>query len=136
MSSTALNNGNMAADLPGNRKVMIVDDDNVILHALRIRLAHEGFDVRAFRDGTTALGQMGSFEPTVAVLDVNMPGLNGMQLGAKIQDQHPDCRLVFLTASRDDRLRLEAEPLSVFAYMEKPYGSRDLIERIAASVTA
>ena len=118
---------------PGS-KVMVVDDDNAILHALRIRLSHEGFEVRAFSDGTTALGQLDSFEPAVAVLDINMPGLNGIQVGAKILAQHPECRLVFLTASRDDRLRLEAEQLSVYAYMEKPYVSKDLIEQISQGV--
>ena len=112
-------------------RVMVVDDDNAILLALRIRLSHAGFDVRAFSDGAEALSHIDAFEPAVAVLDINMPGRNGIQVGAQIQARQPDCRLVYLTASCDDKLRLEAEQLSVYAYMEKPYVSQDLIERIA-----
>ncbi len=115
---------------PERQRVLVVEDDQAILQALRIRLNYEGFDVLAVNNGTAALNQAQGFAPHVAVLDINMPGIDGIAVGEQLQAQRPDCQLLFLTASRDSRLRERAHQLNVHAYMEKPYGSRDLVEAI------
>jgi two-component system OmpR family response regulator len=112
------------------QRVLVVEDDQAILQALRIRLSYEGFDVLAVNNGSAALHQAQAFDPDVAVLDINMPGIDGIAVGERLQQERPDCRLLFLTASRDGMLRERAEQLNVHAYMEKPYGSKDLVESI------
>lgn len=112
------------------RRVLVVEDDQAILQALRIRLSYEGFEVLAVNNGTAALNQAEGFAPHVAVLDINMPGIDGITVGEQLQVQRPDCQLMFLTASRDSKLRERAEQLNIHTYMEKPYGSRELIEAI------
>lgn len=109
-------------------KVMVVDDDGPILQALRIRLNHEGFDVRTFNNGTSALQALDEFQPSVALLDINMPGLDGLNVASQIKTSTPECALVFLTASRDVSLRAKAANLGAHAYMEKPYAARELVE--------
>ncbi|MFK7915439.1 MAG: response regulator transcription factor [Pseudomonadales bacterium] len=123
----------MSIAAPDRTHVMVVEDDGPILRALSTRLKYEGFDVHSARDGSAALTSLRVFRPDVAVLDINMPGIDGIRLAREIRLQVPTCRLLFLTASRDAALREEAAQLGVHAFMEKPYGARELVENIRCS---
>ncbi len=112
-------------------KIYLVDDDENILTSVSIFLENEGYDVRCFHDGVSALEVLNSEPPDLAVFDVKMPRMDGIELLRRLR-QSSNLPVIFLT-SKDDELD-EAIGFSVGAddYITKPFSQRLLGERIKA----
>ncbi|MFM2372689.1 MAG: hypothetical protein RIS85_2411 [Pseudomonadota bacterium] len=118
-----------AVDAP--RVVALVDDDRNILTTVPIALQTEGFATRLYNDGDTALKAMLDNPPDLAVCDIKMPRMDGMELLRRLREKS-DLPLIFLT-SKDDEAD-EALGLSMGAddYIAKPFSQRLLVARIKA----
>src|SRR5215213_9005863 len=81
--------------------VCLVDDDSTVRKALGRLLESEGFRVRAFGDAKTFLEHIAAQKVPVLVLDIWMPGLNGMQLLARLCAESPQTRVIFITGHDD-----------------------------------
>lgn len=112
--------------------IALVDDDRNILTSVSIALQSEGFIVRIYSDSEAALRALTENPPDLAVLDVKMPRLDGMELLRRLREKHPLLPAIFLT-SKDDELD-EALGLAMGAddYITKPFSQRLLIARIKA----
>ena len=115
------------------KRALLVDDDIPILRALDARLSHSGYEVDAMRDASSALSQAAQCPPDVAVLDINMPGLDGFQMAEQMRIQHPDCRLFFITAGADENVRAKAASYGA-ALHEKPFNSEELLSDLQAAL--
>jgi two-component system response regulator ChvI len=111
--------------------IALVDDDRNILTSVSIALQAEGFTTRLYSDGETALKALVENPPDLAVLDVKMPRMDGMELLRRLREKTP-IPVIFLT-SKDDELD-EALGLAMGAddYIAKPFSQRLLIARIRA----
>lgn len=111
--------------------IALVDDDRNILTSVSIALQAEGFLTRVYSDGETALKAFIDNPPDLAVLDVKMPGMDGMELLRRLRER-TTVPVIFLT-SKDDELD-EALGLAMGAddYISKPFSQRLLIARIRA----
>jgi len=111
--------------------IALVDDDRNILTSVAMALEAEGFDVHTYKDGQEALREMSRKPPDLAVLDIKMPRMDGMELLGELK-KRTDLPVIFLT-SKDDELD-EAMGLRMGAddYIKKPFSQRLLIERIRA----
>ena len=111
--------------------IALVDDDRNILTSVSIALQAEGFAVRLYADGAAALKALTETPPDLAVLDIKMPRLDGMELLRRLRDK-VDVPVIFLT-SKDTEID-EALGLAMGAddYIGKPFSQRLLIERIRA----
>ncbi|WP_157217732.1 response regulator transcription factor [Flavisphingomonas formosensis] len=111
--------------------IALVDDDRNILTSVSIALQSEGFTVRVYSDGETALKALIENPPDLAVLDIKMPRMDGMELLRRLREKSP-IPVIFLT-SKDDELD-EALGLAMGAddYITKPFSQRLLIARIKA----
>ena len=111
--------------------IALVDDDRNILTSVSIALQSEGFVTRVYTDPTAALKAIGENPPDLAVLDIKMPQMDGMELLRRIRE-HSAVPVIFLT-SKDDELD-EALGLAMGAddYISKPFSQRLLIARIRA----
>lgn len=111
--------------------IALVDDDRNILTSVSIALQAEGFVTRVYTDGETALKALVDNPPDLAVLDVKMPGMDGMELLRRLREK-TTVPVIFLT-SKDDELD-EALGLAMGAddYISKPFSQRLLIARIRA----
>jgi two-component system response regulator ChvI len=111
--------------------IALVDDDRNILTSVSIALQSEGFAVRVYSDGETALKALVENPPDLAVLDIKMPRMDGMELLRRLRGKSP-IPAIFLT-SKDDELD-EALGLAMGAddYITKPFSQRLLIARIRA----
>jgi len=111
--------------------IALVDDDRNILTSVSIALQAEGFVTRVYSDPTVALKAVGENPPDLAVLDIKMPQMDGMELLRRIRETSP-VPVIFLT-SKDDELD-EALGLAMGAddYIAKPFSQRLLIARIRA----
>ncbi len=111
--------------------IALVDDDRNILTSVSIALQAEGFAVRVYADGEAALKALAEAPADLAVLDVKMPRMDGMELLRRLREK-TDMPVIFLT-SRDEELD-EALGLAMGAddYIGKPFSQRLLIARIRA----
>jgi two-component system, OmpR family, response regulator ChvI len=112
--------------------IALVDDDRNILTSVSIALQAEGFATRIYSDSEAALKALTDNPPDLAVLDVKMPRLDGMELLRRLREKLPLLPAIFLT-SKDDELD-EALGLAMGAddYITKPFSQRLLIARIKA----
>ncbi|PZU08740.1 response regulator transcription factor [Sphingomonas sp.] len=109
--------------------IALVDDDRNILTSVSIALQAEGFTVRVYSDGEAALKALTENPPELAVLDIKMPRMDGMELLRRLREKSA-LPVIFLT-SKDDELD-EALGLAMGAddYITKPFSQRLLIARI------
>jgi two-component system, OmpR family, response regulator ChvI len=111
--------------------IALVDDDRNILTSVSIALQAEGFITRVYSDGETALKSLIDNPPDLAVFDIKMPRMDGLELLRRVRDKS-DLPVIFLT-SKDDEVD-EALGLAMGAddYIAKPFSQRLLIARIRA----
>jgi len=111
--------------------IALVDDDRNILTSLSVALQSEGFATRVYTDGETALKALSENPADLAVLDVKMPRMDGMELLRRLREKSA-IPVIFLT-SKDDELD-EALGLAMGAddYIAKPFSQRLLLARIRA----
>ena len=114
-----------------SKTIALVDDDRNILTSVSIALQAEGFVTRVYSDGEAALKALGDNPADLAVLDIKMPRMDGMELLRRLREKSA-IPVIFLT-SKDDELD-EALGLAMGAddYIAKPFSQRLLIARIRA----
>ena len=111
--------------------IALVDDDKNILTSVSIAMQAEGYTTRIYSDAQAALGALTDNPPDLAVLDVKMPGMDGLELLRRVREKR-EFPVIFLT-SKDDELD-EALGLAMGAddYITKPFSQRLLLARIKA----
>jgi two-component system response regulator ChvI len=110
-------------------KIALVDDDRNILTSVSIALESEGYDVVTFTDGALALTEFGRNPPDLAVLDIKMPRMDGMEVLRRLR-QRSDLPVIFLTSKDDELDEVLGLRLGADDYIRKPFSQRLLIERI------
>jgi two-component system, response regulator PdtaR len=111
-------------------RILIAEDETIIRLDLKELLERAGFEVCAeARDGAEAVELARSEQPDVAVLDVKMPRLDGIEAARRILDERP-IPIVMLTAYGQDELVSRAVEAGVFGYLVKPFREQDLLPAI------
>ncbi|MEL7783856.1 response regulator transcription factor [Citromicrobium bathyomarinum] len=111
--------------------VALVDDDRNILTTVSIALQAEGFDTRVYSDGETALRALSEDAPDLAVFDIKMPRMDGMELLAKLRERSA-LPVIFLTSKDDERDEEAGFEMGADDYISKPFSLRLLVARIRA----
>jgi two-component system response regulator ChvI len=111
--------------------IALVDDDRNILTSVSMALEAEGFAVATYTDGETALRAMSSRPVDLAVLDIKMPRMDGMEVLQKLR-QSSRVPVIFLTSKDDEVDELMGLRMGADDYIRKPFSQRLLIERIRA----
>jgi two-component system, OmpR family, response regulator ChvI len=111
--------------------VALVDDDRNILASVSMALEAEGFTVRCYSDGAEALRGIGQQPVDLAVLDIKMPRMDGMELLTQLR-KSTAMPVIFLTSKDDEVDELLGLRMGADDYIKKPFSQRLLIERIRA----
>jgi two-component system response regulator ChvI len=120
-----------AAKTRQRRVIALVDDDRNILTTVSIALQAEGYDTRVYSEGETALKALLENPPDLAVFDIKMPRMDGMELLRRLREQSV-LPVIFLT-SKDDEADEEAGlEMGADDYISKPFSLRLLLARIRA----
>ena len=114
------------------KNILVVEDDRRISMALGIRLKAHGYSVASAPDAVHAMNEATRQVPDIVLLDINLPGGNGLMVAERLLDNELTCDVpvIFITASRQPRLRERAAELSAVAFLEKPFSSSDLLDAI------
>lgn len=113
------------------RRLLVVEDDRVINQAVSDRLVAEGYDVVRAYDGPGAVAAYDEHEPDLVVLDVMLPGYDGLEVCRRIQAGHP-VPVLMLTARVEEADVLAGLDVGADDYLTKPFSMKELVARIAA----
>ncbi len=113
------------------RSILVVEDEPVINDSVTRRLVAEGYRVEQAWDGPAAVAACGVRRPDLVVLDVMLPGLDGIEVCRRIQRQFP-VPVLMLTARDDEADVLAGLAVGADDYLTKPFGMRELVARVSA----
>ncbi len=112
-------------------KIALVDDDRNILTSVSIALESEGYIVSTYTDGASGLEGLTSNVPDLAILDIKMPRMDGMELLRRLR-QKTDLPVIFLTSKDEEIDELFGLKMGADDFIKKPFSQRLLVERVKA----
>jgi DNA-binding response OmpR family regulator len=115
----------------GNRRILVVEDERAIAEAVGARLRAEGFDVDTAADGPAAVATARRTRPDLIVLDIMLPGFDGLEVCRRIQAERP-VPVIMLTARGDETDLLVGLAVGADDYLTKPFSLRELAARVHA----
>ena len=116
------------AALADDRCVLVVDDDAVLRRVVRAVLEADGFRVLEAHDGRQGLELAASERPRVVILDVMMPGLDGVEVCRRLD--HKETKVLMLTALGDVTTEVASLEAGARGYLTKPFSSMELLDRV------
>jgi DNA-binding response OmpR family regulator/signal transduction histidine kinase len=119
----------MSSHSPGRRRALVVDDEEALADVLAGYLEREGFEVALAADGPSAVRLAREHDPAVVVLDLGLPGLDGVEVCRSIRT-FSDCYILMLTARVDEVDMLIGLSVGADDYMTKPFSPRELVARV------
>lgn len=118
--------------MTGNEtRILVVEDEPTIARAVADRLAAEGFGVEVAGDGSAAVERARAYEPHLIVLDVMLPGFDGLEVCRRVQAERP-VPVLMLTARDDETDLIVGLGVGADDYVTKPFSMRELVARIRA----
>jgi DNA-binding response OmpR family regulator len=124
----------MADPVPAARRLLLVEDDRALRDLLSFHFKHAGYDTTTIADGRDALGIANARPFDVIVLDILLPGVDGVTLCQSIRRQGPnrDAPILMLTARREESDKVRGLKSGADDYVTKPFGIRELLARLEA----
>lgn len=112
-------------------RIAVVDDEASVRTALGRLLRMADYEVLAYASGEEFLSALGDCMPDCAVLDIHLPGLTGIQVQMRLQSDHVQLPVVFITASDDPDIGRSALQAGGLRVLRKPFSSQELLASIA-----
>jgi DNA-binding response OmpR family regulator len=114
--------------------ILVIDDEKDLIELVRYNLENDGFDVIAATDGQSGLDVVKKHRPDLVVLDLMMPGLDGLQVCQQLRADPRSARipLIMLTAKATEADRIIGLELGADDYITKPFSPREVIARVKA----
>ena len=110
--------------------VFVVDDDISVRESLELLIRHEGLEVETFTSAQEFLTRSRAFVPSCLVLDISLPGLNGLELQKCVSVERPDMPIIFITGHGDVPMTVQAMKAGAVEFLTKPFGDEVLLSAI------
>ncbi len=110
-------------------KILVVDDEPTLTNNVQAYLEREGFAVRTAADGLAALQLVRAWQPDLIVLDIMLPGLDGIEVLRRVR-QESEVYVLMLTAKADETDKIVGLNVGADDYMTKPFSPRELVARV------
>ena len=117
-----------------DKLIVVVDDDESVRSATVDLLASVGFACKAFEAAEDYLQSDAAKRTACLILDVRMPGLNGLELQRRLADQGRAVPIIFITSYPNERVRRRAIRAGAICYLSKPYSEEDLLGCIRSAL--
>jgi len=113
-------------------RVVVVEDDETIALGIVNALQHERYDVRHFDNGEDAVAALASESADVMLLDLMLPGMDGLQVLREVKASRPEIQVIVLTAKGEELDRVLGLEMGADDYVTKPFSLRELMARVKA----
>ena len=114
-------------------KILVVDDEPNILKLVTAYMRQEGFEIYEAQDGNAALKAFKAFKPDIVILDVMLPGVDGLDVLSRIR-RESDAYVILLTARTAETDRVVGLTVGADDYVTKPFSPRELVARVKAAL--
>lgn len=114
------------------RRILVVEDNAALAEGLRLNLYHDGHDVRVTTSGEAGLGAVRSWDPELMILDLMLPGVDGIEVLRTLRDEGRDLPVLILSARGLEADRLRGFRHGADDYVVKPFSLPELLARVAA----
>src|SRR4030095_3901587 len=114
-------------------KILVIDDDPQIRRVMKVILSGERYEVMEARSGESALLKFREFLPDLVLLDLNMPGIGGLETCRSIRDVS-EVPIIIVTVRREESEKVELLDAGADDYVTKPFGKREVLARIRAAL--
>lgn len=115
----------------GKYRILVVEDERLLLKTIAFKLSKEGYDVKTAGDGKQAMEVFDSFQPNLMVSDVMMPFVNGLELVKRVKDKDSNgVKVILLTSLGQEDTVMKAFELGADDFMTKPFSPTELTLRI------
>jgi len=128
-----MSNDNLSESASAALRILVVDDEPHVRSLLRLILKYQGFEVAVAEDGPAALREVEAFKPDLIVLDLMLPGIDGLEVAETLRGD-PDRLIIMLTARDQTADKVAGLRAGGDDYMVKPFDPEELIARIHAVV--
>ncbi len=115
-------------------RVLVVDDQQIVCYSLQRFFQSKGFEVSVATKGEEALQKVEIESPDVVVMDVRMPGMDGIEVLKKIKEKYPKIQVIMMTAYSTTERAIEAIKLGAFDYLTKPFENEELLYRVRDAI--
>lgn len=116
--------------IPASAPIYVVDDDPSVRRGLRRMLKSVGFEVETFESGDEFLDHWEAVQKTCLILDVKMPGIDGLKLQDRLNGYGSQIPIIFITAHDDPETRIQALDHGATAFLDKPVEDEVLLDAI------
>lgn len=113
-----------------NRSILLVEDEQKIADTLKLGLSENGYDVQVAYDGNIGLKLFETYPFDLAVLDINLPGINGYDLCKKIRNKNAQVPIIMLTALSSLNDKIEGYDAGADDYIIKPFEFKELLMKV------
>jgi len=113
-------------------QILVVEDEEPIAAFVQTALEQEGFAVQVAGDGQTALREIRTCPPDLILLDLMLPGMDGLQVCRRVRAREPYLPIIMLTARSDEVDKIVGLELGADDYVTKPFNARELVARVRA----
>ena len=114
-------------------RILVVDDERQMVRSLRLTLAGHGFDVVTAESGEAALEEVARRLPDVILLDLMLPGMDGLEVCRRVRDRAP-VPIIVLSARGEESTKVQALDLGADDYLTKPFGTGELLARLRVAL--
>ncbi|MGB9290482.1 MAG: response regulator transcription factor [Terracidiphilus sp.] len=114
--------------------VFVVDDDISVRESLEFLIRDEGWQVEAFTSAEEFLNRPREFVPSCLVLDISMPGLNGLELQKRLAVERPEIPIIFLTGHGDIPKTVQAMKAGAVEFLTKPFSGSTLLSAVNKAI--
>jgi DNA-binding response OmpR family regulator len=122
----------MADPASGRGLILIVEDESAIADLIRLNLASAGYGVHVERDGPGGLAAVRGMRPAAVILDVGLPGMDGVEVCRRMRGEQDWTPVLFVTARDDEVDRVVGLELGADDYVTKPFSPRELVARVGS----
>jgi FixJ family two-component response regulator len=126
-----MQSGKSAAERP---LLSVVDDDEMLRESLPDLLREFGFAARAFSSGQEFLSSDCLEETRCLILDIEMPGMSGLELQQELNRRGQGIPVIFITAHREEHIRMQAFRQGALKILYKPFSDTDLLDAVSAAL--
>lgn len=113
-------------------KLLVVEDDPTMCEMLAYNLRREGFDVDTAADGETGLIKAGASDVSMMILDLMLPGMDGLEITRDIRQRRNDLIILMLTARSEEAVRISGFGSGIDDFLAKPFSMGELVARVKA----
>jgi CheY-like chemotaxis protein len=117
----------IAPDLAHARTILVVDDHVDSADVIASALELHGHEARVAYEPLSALAMVAEFRPQIAILDIDLPTMDGYELGAALREELPECRFIALTGDASGLNCLRSQWAGFHGYLTKPVGLQELL---------